>query len=566
MPVTSGEFPLRFLDEGVDLGDVDIVETKYNELKGRHIESTAALEAWLLDWAELDAWLDEEESVRHVEMTCHTDDAQREKRYLSFIEEVGEPAKAWSNNLDRKFLDSPHRARLDAGRYGIVIRQIENRVAIFREENLPLETQDEKLRQAYQKIVGGMTVHYDGREQTMQELARYLENPDRAVRQETWEKSAVVWSAARDEIENIYDEMVRVRHLIGTNAGFGNYRDYAFRALERFDYGPADCERFADSIERVVAPAAMELARRRREKLGLSSLRPWDMAVDPQGRTPLTPFKNAEQLLAGCGKIFAKLDAGLSEQFEQMRRTGLLDLESRKGKAPGGYMMEFKGRRLPFIFMNAVGTHDDVQTLLHECGHAFHALAARNENLTPLREAPIEFAEVASMGMELFAGEHLSCLYEKPERDRAWGDHLEGIVNFFPYMATIDMLQHWAYTHPTHTRDERRSAWLGLVKRFAHWIDYSGREEVVAHSWHRKGHPFTVPFYYVEYGIAQLGALGVWTASLADRAGAVRNYRKALSLGGSRPLPELFRAAGTRFDFSAEAIGPAIRSAMGEIH
>lgn len=564
--MNSSKHALRtFVDASADLGDPAVVEQHYAELESRPLGSREALEAWLLDWSDLEAWLDEEGGVRYVEMTCQTDDTVRERRYLDFIENVQPTAKVWSNKLEHKFLYCEHRSALPKDRYAVLVRQIENSISLFRDENVPLQTDDDKLRQQYQKLVGGLTVQHDGREQTMQQMARYLESTDRVVRQEAWEKMAARWAEVRDDVESLYDRMVEVRTRIATNAGFTSYREYAFRELERFDYNPADCLAFAAAIEAIAVPAAKQLGDVRRAQLGVPSLKPWDMAVDPKGREPLRPFEGAAQLIDGCGRIFARVLPEFGEQFAVMRREGLLDLESRKGKAPGGYMMEYKGRRLPFIFMNAVGTHDDVQTMLHEGGHAFHVFAAANEPLAALRDPPIEFAEVASMGMELVAGPHLGEFYQPGDTARAWEEHLDGIVRFFPYMATIDQLQHWAYTNPYHTREERKAAWLDLNRRFAGWVDYSSYEDALAYAWHRKGHPFTVPFYYVEYGIAQLGALGVWLNSRKDYASAVSAYRGALSLGGRRPLPELFAAAGVRFDFSAETLRPMIEALVAEL-
>jgi oligoendopeptidase F len=552
------DHPPRFVDADADMGDAAVAEAYYRELNDRPLHTADALNRWLLDGSELESCLDEEGSTRYVEMTCHTNDAGRERRYLDFIEQIVPLAKTWSNKLDRKLLDCPHRSSLPADRFGVLLRRIENRVRLFREENVALQTEDDRLRQQYQKLTGGLTVSYRGGERTMQQMAQYLEEDDRAVREETWGLVKDKWAEVRDDIETLYDRMVRTRHRMAHNAALPDYRDYAFRHLERFDYTPADCIAFAGAIERRIVPAAKSLADERRTRLAVETLRPWDLAVDPEGRSPLRPFATAAELVAGCGRIFARVDAELAGQFEHMMAAGLLDLESRKGKAPGGYMMDYKGRRLPFIFMNAVGTQRDVETLLHEGGHAFHVFAARDEPIAALRDAPIEFAEVASMGMELLSAPYLEAFYEPADAERARRRQLRDIVNFFPFMATIDQLQHWVYTHPTHGREERKQAWLELNRRFVPWIDYRGHADALAYAWHRKGHPFTVPFYYVEYGIAQLGALGVWVGSQRDRMAAVAAYRRALALGGSRPLPELFAAAGLRFDFSESTVEPAI--------
>lgn len=555
----------RFLDSGADLGDAATVEKYYKALESRPLDSVDTLEAWLLDQSELDGWLDEEGSIRYVEMTCQTDSAEHEKRYLSFIEDVVPVAKKWANKLDRKFLDCEHHTDLPRDRYEVLVRQIRNRVELFREENIPLQTEDEKLRQQYQKVVGAMTIEKDDREITMQEASRYLEEQDREVRREVWEKLAIRWRLDREEIEGQFDKMVSLRHRIANNAGFPDYREYMFREMERFDYTPADCEAFADAIEKIIVPQARKLGEERKSLLGLDVLRPWDMSVDPKGREPLRPFETVDQLVAGCRTAFEQVEPDFGVHLAKMEKEGLLDLQSRKGKAPGGYMMEYKGRRLPFIFMNAVGTHNDVRTLLHEGGHAFHVFAASGEKIAALRDAPIEFAEVASMSMELLAGRNLEAMYDEAAIGRSFADHLRGVLHFFPYMAMVDMLQHWAYTHPKHTRDERKTRWVDLNNRFADWVDYTDYEDVQAYSWHRKNHPFVVPFYYVEYGIAQLGALGVWRNSQTDKKSAVKAYRNALALGGRRPLPELFETANVPFDFTAKVIEPAVKAIENEL-
>jgi oligoendopeptidase F len=559
--VNKSEFPSQYGVLNLDIGGFSAIEPHFSELESRPIHSAEALEQWLGDRSALDALLDEEYSVRYVAMTCNTADAAIEKSYLGFVEDVQPQMKAWADRLDRKFLATERRRSLPPVRYEVLNRQIENRAAIFREENIPLSTEDEKLGQQYQKIVGGMSVMHDGREQTLEQMARLLESPDRKLREEVWNKTGDRWDADREAIEEIYDQMVRVRHRMAQNAGFKDYREFAFRELERFDYTPADCVAFSDAIAAIAVPAAQRLADVRRKNIGVETLRPWDMSVDALNRQPLQPFEDTQKLIDGCHRIFAKVDPAFATQFQRMRDDELLDLGSRPNKAPGGYMMVFEGRRMPFIFMNAVGAQNDVQTMLHEGGHAFHAFAVRDEALHDLRQPPIEFAEVASMGMELLAAPYLSEFYGESDAQRAREDEMEKVIRFFPWMAMIDMFQHWVYSHPDHTRQERQEAWMDLQKRFNPFVDLRGHEDTMATSWHRKGHPFTVPFYYVEYGIAQLGALGVHFNACRDYSAAVANYRRALALGGRRPLPELFSTAGVKFDFTAPAIKPLISQA-----
>jgi oligoendopeptidase F len=366
-------------------------------------------------------------------------------------------------------------------------------------------------------------------------------------------------------LDDIFDQMLALRHEIALAAGFANFRDYTFAAYERFDYTPEDCVRFHQAIEHHIVPLARELQRERARKLGVTPLRPWDLAVDPEQRPPLHPFRESSELLEKTHAIFAKLDPRLGDYFQVLRRQQLVDLDNRKGKAPGGYQSTLSESRVPFIFMNAVGAHRDVETMLHEAGHAFHALAAREQPLHAYRSAPIEFCEVASMGMELLAAPHLPAFYSEAEARRARRAHLEGILQFFPWMATVDAFQHWIYLHPGHTREERRATWLGLMDRFGGLEDYAGFEANRAALWHRQLHIFEIPFYYVEYGIAQLGALQLWQAARRDLPSALDHYLAGLKLGGSRPLPELFAASGLAFDFTDETIAPLMQGVQEEL-
>jgi len=365
--------------------------------------------------------------------------------------------------------------------------------------------------------------------------------------------------------EAIYDRLVGLRERLAHNAGFPDYRAFAFRRLGRFDYSPEDCERFQQAIEYEVMPLVRERQQARQARLGLDSLRPWDLAVDPLGRPPLRPFADVAGLLSRSQRIFDRLDPELARNFRTLQDLRLLDLENRKGKAPGGYLQPLSESRLAFIFMNSVGVQRDVETLVHEAGHAFHALATRSEDLFAYRGAPIEFCEVASMSMELLTSGFLDEFYPEADARRARQTHLDGILGFFPWMAAVDAFQHWVYTRPGHTRTERSAAWNSLLDRFGGGVDWSGFESARTHSWHRQLHIFLYPFYYVEYGIAQLGALQVWANYRRDPAAGLAAYKAGLALGGSRTLPELFAAAGCRFDFGADTLRPLIQVVRDEL-
>jgi oligoendopeptidase F len=559
--------PRSFVPPTVDWGDWSQIAPLYDRLEARAAEcrTVADLERWLLDWGELSAALDQDGSERYIAMTCHTDDAAIEKAYLHVVEHIQPQTKPRESKLAQLFVEHPLRAKLPPARYGVFDRNTMLQVELFRPENVPLETEEAKLGQQYQKLIGSLTVQFRGEERTLVQMARYQEEPDRALRQESWELVVNRRLQEAEKIEDQFDELVKLRERMAKNAGFANYIDYAFRSRRRFDYTPADCLRFHEAIEHEVMPVLRGLQGERRKQLKLPALRPWDLAVDPLNRAPLRPFEKVEGMVANTQAIFNRLDPALAGGFQQMQDLRLLDLANRKGKAPGGYQSTLAEARLPFIFMNAVGIQRDVETILHEAGHAFHALAARGEDLYAYRDAPIEFCEVASMSMELLGNEFIESFYVPPEAKRARRDHLEGIAEVFPWIATVDAFQHWIYSHPGHTRAERRAAWEHLMDRFGGDVDWSGHERARGYMWHRQLHIFLHPFYYVEYGIAQLGALQVWANSKRDKVKALADYKRGLALGGSKPLPELFTAAGCRFDFSAATMKPLVNLVKEEL-
>ncbi len=563
--------PRRFVPEQVDLGDWSQVAPLFDKLESRASECKTAveLENWLIDWSEVSAALDEESSRRYIAMTCHTDSPEAEKAYLHFVEKVEPEVKPRQFALEKAYIQ--RKASIGAaanssnGRYFVFDRDVKNHIELFRPENVPLETEEAKLSQQYQKLVGSLTVIFRGKEQTLVQMGRYLEEPDGALRKEAWELVANRRLQEFEKFEEIFDKQLKLRQQIAKAAGFENYRDYAFRRLGRFDYTPDDCAKFHEAVEKEIMPVVRELQADRRKKLNVEKLRPWDLSVDPLNRPPLKPFEQVDQMVSRTQNIFNHLDRGLAEGFQQMQNLKLLDLANRKGKAPGGYQSTLAESRVPFIFMNAVGLQRDVETILHEAGHAFHALATRDEDLYAYRGAPIEFCEVASMSMELLGNEFLEEFYSAGDANRARRTHLEGIIGIFPWIATVDAFQHWIYTHPGHTRAARAVAWLELMDRFGGDVDWAGYDRSRAYAWHRQLHIFLHPFYYIEYGIAQLGALQVWANSKRDKAKALNDYKSSLALGGSRPLPELFKAAGSPFDFSTKTIKPLVELTRNEL-
>ena len=559
-------FPRSFVPMDLDFAEWKYIEPLFLQLEHRVLDTKEELQQWLYDRSELMDVINEEGALRYIRMTCNTADKELEAAYFHFLEEISERVKEVDDRLKRKYLQALSRQLLPASTFAIMDRSFENDVALFREENLPLETEESKLSQNYQKLMGSLTVQFEQREQTLQQMGRYQEMPDRELREAAWKAVVERRGREREKLEGLFDQLLSVRQAIAHNAGFDCYRDYAFKRLERFDYSIEDCLRFHEGVEAAVVPLVRRMEERRREDLGLDRLRPWDLNVDPLNRPPLKPFSRVEELVEGCVEISGRVSPLFKDFLKSMRDLGLLNLDSRKDKAPGGYQSSLTEARLPFIFMNAVGIDSDVRTLLHELGHAFHVFATQNEVLGHYRHAPIEFCEVASMSMELLGGEFLNVFYPNAEEARrSRRKHLENVLDILPWIARVDAFQHWIYTHPNHNVDERRKFWLSLHDRFGGIEDWNGFELAQATSWHRQLHIFELPFYYIEYAIAQLGALQVWINSKKSFESAVTDYWAALQLGGSRTIPELFSRAKIRFDFGPSSLEPLMNAVEDEL-
>jgi oligoendopeptidase F len=567
----SAKYPRRFVPVELDPSEWSQIEPLADNLRQRDLQDLAAAERFLLDFSELTSVIDEFGTRRYIEKSCHTEDESIEKAFLHYVENIEPKLKQLTFDLQRKFCGSSIASDLAAreGRYAMLLRSWKAEVDLFREENVPLETECTRIVADYDKVCGAMMVTFDGKELTLQQLATYLESNNPGVRQESWKLGTARRLRDRSRIDELFERIVRVDGQIAANAGCSNFMEWSWKSLKRFDYTPEDCARFAHSIERCVVPCVEELNRSRARAMGIPAPRPWDLKCDVFEREQLRPFdpSDVDGFVSRTARIFGRLSPQLAAQFESLRAHGDLDLGSRRGKQPGGYQSTLNESRRPFIFMNAAGTHGDVETLLHEGGHAFHAIASAEEPLVFLRRAPIEFCEVASMSMELFAEPHLDEFYPNPEdANRARRAHLEGILRFFPWMAVIDQFQHWLYTTPSPpTGAERDRKWVELHSRFDRGVDWTGLEDARQALWQRQMHLFHVPFYYVEYGIAQLGALQLWLKSRTDPAGALAAYRAALRLGGTRPLPELFAAAGIVFDFSLRTLEPLVNAVREEL-
>jgi oligoendopeptidase F len=530
----------------------------FDDLASRSLDGSRA-ESWLADWSALEEALWEAKNLASIAYSVDTTDPIKEAAHLRFASEIVPRMEEQRVCLSGRLLDLGY----ERDDLEVVLRKFRNQRELFRAENVPLQQRLQQLGAHYQKLTGGMTAHWDGEELPLPRLAPFLRSSDRGVRERAFRLQLQPYVEQRDALASLFDEQYALRQEVAHNAGLPNYRDYAFREKNRFDYTPADCEAFHAAIEETMVPAVARRRERRRQLLRLDTLRPWDTEPDPLGRPALHPYETVDQLTERGQAIFARVDPVLGGYFATMRGEELLDLDSRQGKAPGGYCTTLPYRCRPFIFMNASGIASDVRTLLHEAGHAFHGFETYARPYLFQRHPGSEMAEVASMAMELLSAPYLARedggYYEADDACRARIEHLEGILALLPWVATVDAFQQWLYTSGEgHDRDARDAAWVRIFRRFDTGLNWDGLESLRLARWYRQLHIFLYPFYYIEYGIAQLGALQVWRNSLNDQAEAVRAYRQALALGGTRPLPELFEAAGARFAFDADTVGELV--------
>ena len=535
------------------------IEPFFTDLATRPLNADK-ITAWLADWSHLSLLLQETYQRLYVATTVNTEDEEASTRFHAFLDDIYPRAQAADQILKEKLL----RSGLEPAGFEIPLRNLRAEADLYRKQNLPLLGDELRYWVEYDQIIGAQTVEWEGKEATLLQLTPVYQNPDRSRRERAWHLAAARQLADRERINDLWVTLMDLRGQLATNAGRKNYRAYRWQQLMRFDYTPEDSKCFHRAIEEVVVPAVQRFYERRRKRLGLSSLRPWDTDVDTFNRPRLKPFREVSELVEKTSAIFHSIDSTLGGYFDLMRDEGLLDLENRKAKAPGGYCTDFMVARRPFIFMNAVGMHDDVHTLLHEGGHAFHTFEMTKLPYAQQLQVGMEFIEVASITMELLGSPYLSQngegFYTPQEAARARAEHLIMMLRFWPYMAVVDGFQHWVYENHAAASDPANcdAAWTDLWQRYMVGVDWSGLEAEMETGWQRKAHILQTPFYYIEYGLAQLGALQIWRNSLRDQAGAVAAYRRALALGGTVPLPQLYTTAGARLAFDAETLGEAV--------
>jgi oligoendopeptidase F len=556
-PSANIEKPVRvFLPENLIISDWNSIASFFEDLVERPIRNATDLEKWLKDMSELEAVISEDVSWRHIRMTCNTEDKKLQDNFTYFMMEIQPKIQPYADRLNRKLVDSPLTAALDKQKYFTYLRSVKKSIELFREENIPIQSELSVLGQQYGALSGKMTVTVRDQEYTLQQALKFLENPDRDLREEVYRKVQERRLQDKEVINNLYTELIKRRDQMARNAGFANFRDYKFVEMGRFDYTKEDCFRFHDSVKQHILPLVEIINQYKQKKLGLDTLRPWDLDAEPAGQEPLHPFKTGEELLEKTVSCFRELGPFFADCLLTMKKMDRFDLESRIGKAPGGYNCPLAETGAPFIFMNAAGQMHDVTTMVHEGGHAVHSFLSHHLELSAFKEYPMEIAEVASMAMELFSMENWEIYFQNPEDlRRARIQQLERVITIFPWIATIDKFQHWVYENPQHDLEQRTENWYRIQSEFnSKTINWNGFETYQKNIWQKQLHLFEVPFYYIEYGIAQLGAIGLWMQFKKSKQPALDHYIQALSLGGTKTLPELYTAAGLKFDFSGDYI------------
>lgn len=565
---------MTFIPEDFDASSWENIEPYVDDLIQRNLSCSSCLEKLISDSSNLAEHISETGALLYIGMTCDTENETKKNDFLNFVENIRPKLSKFSDKLNRRIAEHPSVGDLP-DRYDLMIRGIKSDIDIFREENIPLGVEQTKLVTKAQGITGGMAVEFEGEERTFPEMKAFLESNNRSVREKAWKSMVSRWMNDSEELSEIFDELIKIRHEIAKNAGFDSYTNYMFKAMHRFDYTVEDCLTFHNSIEKVCMPIVREINEKRRSSFNLEILSPWDVneksgsGPDIEGKNPLRPFDNVGEMVQKLSELFHRMSRDLGNKFDKLVEMDTLDLETRKGKAPGGYQYYLEKSRVPFIFMNAAGLQGDLETMIHESGHAFHSLYCGHLDLIDERNYPIEFAEVASMSMELLTQDEWQIFYDNDDEvNRAILSHLEGVVFLLPWIATIDAFQHWIYANPNHTREERTEYWLSLRDRFGSKMDWKDNEDFRELSWQQQGHLFGVPFYYIEYGIAQLGALQLWQTHRKSPEKALKDYENAMKLGNTKILPELFAAAELKLGFDEKHVDSLInevKTAMAEV-
>lgn len=547
----------RFIEEGLNFQTWNEIAPYFERLKEQPISTEAELVDWLKNKSELDAVVEENAAWRYIRMTIDTREQVYNEAYTYFVTEIQPKMAILEDELNKKMIQSPFVESLKKHTdYHIYLRSVQKEVDLFHPENVALQAEISELAQQYGAITAAQMIEYRGEKMTMQKASLLLKELDESVRKEAFELIGKTRAENDQTLDELFSKLVQKRHQVALNAGFKNFRDYKFVELGRFDYTKEDCFNFHESIRKHIVPLVRKIQQKQADLLGVEKLKPWNLEVDPTGKPALKPFSTGLELLEGTISMFQNIDPFFADCIATMHEMGHLDLESKAGKAPGGYNYPLYEIGVPFIFMNAVGAMRDLVTMVHEGGHAIHSFLSRDLEITGFKSLPSEVAELASMSMELLSMDQWNHFF-KSEDDlkRAKTEQLETILKILPWIATVDEFQHWIYENPTHSVEDRNAQWEKITQSYGTGlVDWSGYESFKTRSWHRQLHLFEVPFYYIEYGIAQLGALAVWKNSKTNFSKAIENYKQALALGYTQQIPTIYATAGIEFNFSDEYV------------
>ena len=547
----------KFIAKDLTIQTWEDIESYFVDLKERTIDTKEDYILWLQNRSELDAVLEENAAWRYIKMTIDTRDQTLTDAYTYFVTEIQPKLAPFEDELNQKMLHSPFMESLKNEKdYFIYFRSVQKELDLFRTENIAIEAEISEESQQYGAISAAQMIEFDGEKMTMQKASTLLKDLDENIRKKAFLLISERRAQDNQALDELFSSLIAKRHQIALNAGFKNFRDYKFHALGRFDYTKEDCFDFHNSIKKHIVPLVKQIQQKQADLLGVEKLKPWNLEVDPLGRKALKPFETGQELLEGTVKMFENIDPYFADCIQTMNEMGHLDLESKAGKSPGGYNYPLYEIGVPFIFMNAVGSLRDLVTMVHEGGHAIHSFLSRDLALTGFKNLPSEIAELASMSMELLSMDQWEIFFDDTEDlKRAKIEQLETILKILPWVATIDEFQHWIYENPTHSVEQRQNQWEKISKDYGTGlVDWSGYEDFKSRSWQRQLHLFEVPFYYIEYGIAQLGALAIWKNSKKDLALAIQDYKNALKLGYTQQIPEIYQTAGIEFNFSEKYI------------
>nr|WP_211246757.1 M3 family oligoendopeptidase [Cohnella pontilimi] len=537
----------------MNLKDLETLESRLQQMLRQEINSAADLENWLDEERKLREEIGE--AMYGHQIDFYRDTANTVKRDIFTHDQtaVQPMLMKYGVEFDKKLLNSPYHEQLDDKKYGLMLKVRRTKVELFREENISLTVREQELVTQYNEIMGGLSIEWNGESKPYSFVQGQLDSPDRTVRERAWRALADARSRVKPQMDAMMDELVKLRHQMAVNAGFENFRDYMFTMKNR-EYSIQDCYDFHDSVEKHVVPAWDRLAGVIQAKLGVDMYRPWDTSsCSMQG----APFQTFTELMDGVDRMLGMTDTYFQERFRHMRDNGLLDLEVRPGKAPGGFCEGLPTSQNAFIFCNFSPSFFALIALIHEMGHAVNAyLQFEAGNGMEEHNLRAEAAELYSHAMELLLLDKLHIFYTDEQQFKiAQREELRRAFNMLIGPLSGDLFQHWLYTNPDHTPEERDAKFLEIHKRFPyHPVNIEGLEAEVSTLWTAVIHYFGYPFYNIEYSMSMLGALQLLEIYRDNPAKATALYKQGAGSDPNQSIAGIYRDTGVEFDFSEPCV------------